>query len=109
MSDMPGSVKAISILAGLLIPICWTFFLVFHFVKGDPNGVALILPTAVAYTVLGGGAIFGAVKRNVMAVRACFGLIVLASLPAKAPIGIIFSLIGIGLTFRAAAKDYFAG
>lgn len=40
--------------------------------------------------------------------RVCYGLILLASLPAKAGIGIIVSAICIGLTFRAAAKDYFA-
>jgi len=106
---MPTSVKAISVLTVLLVFICWGFFGVFQTTQPDNPMTVGILGTAVSYTVLAPVVVWGAMKRKVMAVRVGLGLIFLASLYVPGPIGIVIGLIGIGLTFRAAAKEWFAG
>lgn len=108
MKPNPTAVTAILVIAGVQVVLAWSFYGVFSFTKPESELLPGILRTATAYSVIAIPLIAAVFKRHLLLLRACLVLNVLVSLPVKAVIGIVLSLVSFGLTFRTTSRGYFA-
>ncbi|MCP4448998.1 MAG: hypothetical protein GY811_27240 [Myxococcales bacterium] len=103
MSDRPKQIKGIFLITVFKIVLTWTFFAVFT-AKGRDTGI--IVYTAAAYMVLAVPTLVFIHKRNALGTRVCIILALLASLPAKAFLGIVLDLVALALSFTGPAKRF---
>ena len=106
-AERPASVRGVFLLTCLKILLSWGFFAVFAIRGDNPDATRTILYTALAYLALALPMFALIHKRSALGVRALLGLALLASIPARAGIGILLDLVCLGLTFRASARQYF--
>jgi len=109
MSDRPKSIKAVFLLTVFKVLLAWTFFVVASFVPQVPVNADLIAYTASAYMALAIPTFVFIHRRNVVGVRICIALAIVASLPARAGIAIVIDVVAMVLTLRRPAKRFFAG
>jgi hypothetical protein len=105
----PASVHAAVALTLLLVVLGWTFFGLGSVFRPESELLPGILRTAGSYTLLAPVVVFGALRQNRWAMRGGLVLIVLASLPAKAVIGVVLGCVSLGLSFRATARTWLNG
>lgn len=110
----PKTLRAIFILNALKILLALGLFIAFKFggfsagsLEGD-TGASLILYTMFGYMATFAAIVASILKRNMMALRIAIVVDFLISIPAKAVIGFVVAVIGMGLTFTKPVKAYFA-
>ncbi|MCP5071257.1 MAG: hypothetical protein GY946_32250 [bacterium] len=108
-SRRPKAIKAVFLLTMFKIVLAWTFYAVFSMLGSGPVDPSIILYTASAYVVLAVPTFVFIHRRNALGVRICIGLAIVASLPARAGIGILIDVIAMVLTFRKPSKAFFGG
>lgn len=106
----PGTVRAIFIMNGILPFLAFGFFIAMSngFLNADEATTTKVLYTAISYIGLFGLTVLGLLKRNAWIVRASLAIVVAASIPTGAVIGIAVAIISTILTFTKSAKAYFA-
>lgn len=110
----PKTLRAIFILNALKILLALGLFIAFKYggltvgtLSGD-SGASIILFTMFGYMVTFAAIVASILKRNMIALRAAIVVDFLISIPAKAVIGFVVAVIGMGLTFTKPVKAYFA-
>lgn len=108
MNERPKSIKAVFLLTTFKVLLAWAFFAVASLGGGAPIDPSIILYTATAYVVLAIPTFVFIHRRNAVGVRVCIALAIVASLPARAVIGIVIDVVALVLTLRPPARGFFA-
>ena len=105
----PGTLRAIFILNAFKVLLSLGFYGVFAFTEFGIEGVdpTHILYTAAAYATLFVGVIIAIQKRTLWGLRICLILDFIVPIPLVAVIGMVISVVSIGLTFTKSVKGYF--
>lgn len=110
----PPLLRAIFILNAFKILLTFGFFVAFKFFGFAVNGLqgdaaaSLMLYTMLGYIAAFAGIVASILKRSIVGIRLAILADFLISIPAKAIIGFAIAVIGMGLTFTASVRAYFA-
>ena len=75
---------------------------------GGPSAVSLIFWTMIGYIATFAAIVASILKRSIIGLRVAIVVDFLISIPAKAFVGFVVALIGLGLSFTKPVKAYFA-
>ncbi len=113
-ASKPIILRVIFILNALKILLAFGFFAAFKYYGlqvgelAGPQAANLMLYTMLGYTVTFACIVASILKRSLIGIRTAIAVDFLVSIPATAVIGFVIAIIGMGLTFTASVRAYFA-
>lgn len=113
-ASKPVALRVIFILNAFKIFLAFGFFAAFKFFGlqvaelAGPKAANLMFYTMLGYMVTFTCIVASILKRSMLGIRAAIAVDFLVSIPATAVIGFVIAIIGMGLTFTASVRAYFA-
>ncbi|MEM7259459.1 MAG: hypothetical protein AAF404_18950 [Pseudomonadota bacterium] len=112
--NKPGNLRIIFILNALKILLSTGLFIGFKYhgltigTLSAASGASIVLYTTIGYVITFTAMVISILRRNLIGIRLAIAADFLISIPAKAFVGVLISVISISLTFTKSVKKYFA-